>query len=105
MLKLHLLHKVNYCLLLQVLVDGPVTGVPRIPIRLNQIRLTKYLVKFPFKGATRVVRQAWEKSDVLKNWKGGQWSNNLAKRKLVSFKFHKHFSPKFNLLQMMNQHI
>ncbi|KAK6629379.1 hypothetical protein RUM43_003196 [Polyplax serrata] len=66
----------------RVLVDGPVTGVPRIPIRLNQIRLTKYLVKFPFKGATRVVRQAWEKSDVLKNWKGGQWSSNLAKRKL-----------------------
>ena len=63
--------------------DGPKSGVPRIPIRLNQIRLTKFLIKFPFKGSTRVVRKAWEASKFMEKWRAGKWSGNLSKRKLV----------------------
>ena len=67
----------------RVLVDGPVTGVPRQAYRLNNLHLTKHRIKFPFTAPTRVVRKAWIDSDVKGQWKASQWSQkaqNVSKR-------------------------
>jgi large subunit ribosomal protein L14e len=43
----------------RVLVDGPESGVPRRPIHLNNVHLTRYRIKFAFTSPTRIVRKAW----------------------------------------------
>ncbi|EDX09733.1 GD14108 [Drosophila simulans] len=48
----------------RVLVDGPLTGVPRQEYRLNNLHLTKYRIKFPYTAPTRIVRKAWTESDL-----------------------------------------
>lgn len=59
---------------MQVLVDGPLTGVPRQEYRLNNLHLTKYRIKFPFTAPTRIVRKAWVDSDLKAQWKVSPWS-------------------------------
>jgi len=59
---------------LQVLVDGPLTGVPRQEYRLNNLHLTKYRIKFPYTAPTRIVRKAWTESDLKAQWKVSPWS-------------------------------
>ncbi|EDW40735.1 GM25070 [Drosophila sechellia] len=53
----------------RVLVDGPLTGVPRQEYRLNNLHLTKYRIKFPYTAPTRIVRKAWTESDLKAQWK------------------------------------
>lgn len=57
-----------------MLVDGPLTGVPRQEYRLNNLHLTKYRIKFPFTAPTRIVRKAWVDSDLKAQWKVSPWS-------------------------------
>ncbi|XP_073843707.1 ribosomal protein L14 [Musca autumnalis] len=67
----------------RVLVDGPLTGVPRQEYRLNNLHLTKYRIKFPFTAPTRIVRKAWTESDMKAQWKVSPWSTkaqNICKR-------------------------
>ncbi|BFF97979.1 60S ribosomal protein L14 [Drosophila madeirensis] len=67
----------------RVLVDGPLTGVPRQEYRLNNLHLTKYRIKFPFTAPTRIVRKAWTESDLKAQWKVSPWSvkaQNICKR-------------------------
>ncbi|XP_036337553.1 60S ribosomal protein L14, partial [Rhagoletis pomonella] len=67
----------------RVLVDGPLTGVPRQAYRLNNLHLTKYRIKFPFTAPTRIVRKAWKDSDLKAQWKASPWSaksQNICKR-------------------------
>ncbi|XP_001983898.2 60S ribosomal protein L14 [Drosophila grimshawi] len=67
----------------RVLVDGPLTGVPRQEYRLNNLHLTKYRIKFPYTAATRIVRKAWVDSDLKAQWKVSPWSvkaQNICKR-------------------------
>uniref|UniRef100_A0A1B0FJN6 Large ribosomal subunit protein eL14 n=1 Tax=Glossina morsitans morsitans TaxID=37546 RepID=A0A1B0FJN6_GLOMM len=67
----------------RVLVDGPLTGVPRQEYRLNNLHLTKYRIKFPYTAPTRIVRKAWQESDLKSQWKVSSWSQkaqNICKR-------------------------
>ncbi|XP_037939802.1 60S ribosomal protein L14 [Teleopsis dalmanni] len=67
----------------RVLIDGPLTGVPRQEYRLNNMHLTKYRIKFPFTAPTRIVRKAWVDSDLKNQWKTSAWSakaTNVYKR-------------------------
>ncbi|XP_050304507.1 60S ribosomal protein L14 [Anthonomus grandis grandis] len=62
----------------RVLVDGPETNVPRGQIRINQLHLTKFRVKYPFTASTRVVRKAWKDGQVLENWENSVWAKKIA---------------------------
>lgn len=77
-----------YFIYFQVLVDGPETGVPRQKLRLSQIHLTKFKLNFPFTGPTRLVRQAWKKNDMDKQWAESRWAERLANKKRVSDPIH-----------------
>ncbi|XP_068618396.1 large ribosomal subunit protein eL14 [Battus philenor] len=61
----------------RALVDGPGSGVPRQQIRLNQLHLTKFRLKFPFTAPTRVVRKAWTDEKLNEKWAESQWAKKL----------------------------
>lgn len=72
--------------LLQVLVDGPETQVPRMQLRLNQLHLTKFRMKFPFSASTRVVRKVWKDNKIEEKWQESAWAKKLvAKEKVTTF--------------------
>ncbi|XP_031776320.1 60S ribosomal protein L14 isoform X2 [Apis florea] len=52
----------------RVLVDGPSSNVPRCEMRLNDLHLTKFRIRFPYTGSTRVVRKAWEAANINDLW-------------------------------------
>ncbi|KAJ8929422.1 hypothetical protein NQ314_017871 [Rhamnusium bicolor] len=62
----------------RVLVDGPTSNVPRSQIRLNQLHLTKFRIKFPFTASTRVVRKAWNDAKIDEKWNESVWANKIA---------------------------
>ncbi|XP_050671793.1 60S ribosomal protein L14 [Leptidea sinapis] len=64
----------------RALVDGPGSGVPRQQIRLNQLHLTKFRLKYPFTAPTRVVRKAWEDEKLNEKWEQSQWAQKLANK-------------------------
>ncbi|XP_076181537.1 ribosomal protein L14 isoform X2 [Ptiloglossa arizonensis] len=65
----------------RVLVDGPSTNVPRGEMRLNQLHLTKFRIRFPYTGSTRVVRKAWETANINKLWKETMWARKIEAKK------------------------
>ncbi|KAF2899870.1 hypothetical protein ILUMI_06318 [Ignelater luminosus] len=65
----------------RVLVDGPETGVCRGPVRLNQLHLTKFRIKFPYTASTRVVRKAWKDNKVDEKWSNSIWAKKLDAKK------------------------
>ncbi|BET00069.1 ribosomal protein L14 [Nesidiocoris tenuis] len=65
----------------RALIDGPETGVPRHDIRLNQLHLTKFRIKFPFTAGTRVVRKAWKDSKVNEQWSQSMWARKVEAKK------------------------
>ncbi|XP_075229159.1 ribosomal protein L14 [Lycorma delicatula] len=65
----------------KALIDGPETGVSRGQIRLNQIHLTKFRIKFPYTASTRVVRKAWKDNKVDERWKESAWSKKVEAKK------------------------
>lgn len=64
----------------RALVDGPCSGVSRQQIRLNQLHLTKFLLKYPFTAPTRVVRKAWTEAKLSEKWADSQWAQKLANK-------------------------
>ncbi|KAJ8922145.1 hypothetical protein NQ315_004080 [Exocentrus adspersus] len=64
----------------RVLVDGPTSNVPRGQIRLNQLHLTKFRIKFPFTASTRVVRKAWSDAKVDEKWSESVWAKKIASK-------------------------
>lgn len=64
----------------RALVDGPCSGVSRQQIRLNQLHLTKFLLKYPFTAPTRVVRKAWTDAKLNEKWAESQWAQKLANK-------------------------
>lgn len=68
---------------LQVLVDGPKTGVPRSQMRLSELHLTKFRLKFPYTGSTRVVRKAWEAGKIDELWQNSMWAKKVEAKKAV----------------------
>jgi len=69
---------------LQVLVDGPESGVPRSKMRISQIHLTKFKINFPYNGSTKSIRQAWINADLDKLWIKSRWAEKAANREKVS---------------------
>ncbi|XP_012539510.1 60S ribosomal protein L14 isoform X2 [Monomorium pharaonis] len=65
----------------RVLVDGPSTGVPRCEMRLNDLHLTKFRLRFPFTGSTRVVRKAWDTAKINELWKQTMWARKVEAKK------------------------
>ncbi|CAG9864542.1 unnamed protein product [Phyllotreta striolata] len=62
----------------RVLVDGPTTSVPRGQIRLNQLHLTKFRIKFPYAASSRVVRKSWVAANLDEKWKQSVWAKKVA---------------------------
>lgn len=72
----------------QALIDGPETGVPRSALRLNQLHLTKFSIRFPYTAGTRVVRKAWKDGKIDEKWKQSVWFQKVeAKKKVHHVKF------------------
>ncbi|XP_023311917.1 60S ribosomal protein L14 [Anoplophora glabripennis] len=65
----------------RVLVDGPVSNVPRSQIRLNQLHLTKFRIKFPYTAPTRAVRKSWIDSKIDEKWTESVWAKKIAAKK------------------------
>ncbi|KAL7289858.1 hypothetical protein TKK_0016256 [Trichogramma kaykai] len=61
----------------RVLVDGPVAKIPRGQMCLNDLHLTKFRLKIPFTGPTRVVRKAWEREKIEKKWQATVWAQKV----------------------------
>ncbi|XP_043520604.1 60S ribosomal protein L14 [Frieseomelitta varia] len=65
----------------RVLVDGPASNVPRCEMRLNELHLTKFRIRFPYTGSTRVVRKAWEAANINDLWKETMWARKVEAKK------------------------
>ncbi|EFN78938.1 60S ribosomal protein L14 [Harpegnathos saltator] len=65
----------------RVLVDGPSSNVPRCEMRLNELHLTKFRLRFPFTGSTRVVRKAWQAGNIDELWKQTMWARKVEAKK------------------------
>ncbi|CAK9821443.1 60S ribosomal protein L14 [Anthophora retusa] len=64
-----------------VLVDGPASNVARCEMRLNELHLTKFRIRFPYTGSTRVVRKAWETAKINDLWKETMWAKKVEAKK------------------------
>ncbi|XP_017889206.1 60S ribosomal protein L14 [Ceratina calcarata] len=50
-------------------------------MRLNDLHLTKFRIRFPYTGSTRVVRKAWEAAKISDLWKETMWSRKVEAKK------------------------
>lgn len=80
-----------YLIYLQVLVDGPESKVPRTQIRLNQLHLTKFRIKFPYAASTRIVRKAWNDAKINEKWTESMWAKKLEAKEKVLITVDQHF--------------
>ncbi|CAB0038537.1 unnamed protein product [Trichogramma brassicae] len=62
----------------RVLVDGPAAKIPRGQMCLSDLHLTKFRLKIPFTGPTRVVRKAWKMEKIEKKWQATVWAKKVA---------------------------
>lgn len=67
----------------QVLIDGPASKIPRQQMRLSDLHLTKFRLKFPFTGSTRVVRKAWQAGKIDEEWQKTMWARKVEAKKKV----------------------
>lgn len=67
-------------LVVQALVDGPTTGVPRQALNFNNMSLTDMKIALPPMARSRVLRKRLEKSDVLERWEKSAWAQKLHQR-------------------------
>ena len=51
-----------------VLVDGPLTGVPRIPVYMDHLNLTGLKIDIPRAAKRDVVKKAWIDADIDRQW-------------------------------------
>ena len=65
------------------MVDGPVSNIPRGQMRLSDLHLTKFRLKFPFTASTRVVRKAWEAEKLNEKWENTMWAKKVEAKKKV----------------------
>ncbi|GLG98721.1 60S ribosomal protein L14 [Gryllus bimaculatus] len=65
----------------RVLVDGPLTGVERQAVRINQINLTKFCLKFPRGCRTATVRKAWKDAKIQEQWEKSSWAKSLVNKR------------------------
>lgn len=78
--------KTNRLIYLQVLIDGPLSGVPRQAYPVNHLFLTKFRVKFPYTAPTRIVRKALTEFNLKEKWSSTQWAERAKAKRAVSTK-------------------
>ena len=66
--------------MLQVLIDGPVAGVPRQDIHLGQVVLTPITFALPRGARTAVVQKKWTAAEVCAKWASHSWAKKIAQR-------------------------
>jgi len=66
----------------RALVDGPCSGVSRQSMNFKQLHLTKFVLVYPHSARTALVKKAWEKADINKQWKESTWAKKLAANEL-----------------------
>lgn len=59
-------------------------NVPRCEMRLNDLHLTKFRLRFPYTGSTRVVRKVWKAANIDELWKQTMWARKVEAKKKVS---------------------
>jgi len=64
----------------KALVDGPCSGVGRQSMNFKQLHLTKFVLSFPHSARTRLVKSAWEKADINKQWQESTWAKKICAR-------------------------
>jgi len=62
----------------RALVDGPCSGVGRQSMNFKQLHLTNFVLTFPHSARTRIVKKAWEKADINKQWQESTWAKKIA---------------------------
>lgn len=66
------------------MIDGPASNISRQQMRLSDLHLTKFRLKFPFTASTRVVRKAWQDGKIDEEWQKTMWSRKVeAKKKVI----------------------
>ncbi|XP_034950719.1 60S ribosomal protein L14 isoform X2 [Chelonus insularis] len=65
----------------RVLVDGPQSKIPRGEMKLTDLHLTKFCLKFPYTGGTRVVRKAWDEAKLDEQWSKTMWASKVEAKK------------------------
>lgn len=59
---------------IQALIEGPSTGVPRQPFAYRRLTLTPYVIKFPRGAGTTKVKKVFDESGVLAKWEKSAWA-------------------------------
>ncbi|XP_033216532.1 60S ribosomal protein L14 [Belonocnema kinseyi] len=65
----------------RVLIDGPAHNVPRVQCRLADLHLTKFRLRFPRTGSTKVVRKAWADAQIDEQWGNTMWARKAEAKK------------------------
>lgn len=87
--------------LLQAIIDGPSTGVPRQVIRYRYTTLTPYVVPgLPRAAGTPTVKKYFDKSDVAEKWAKSSW---YKKREAQKAKRESSDFDRFNLMLLKKQ--
>ncbi|XP_070494745.1 large ribosomal subunit protein eL14 [Chironomus tepperi] len=68
----------------RVLIDGPLTRVPRQQYPVSHLHLTKFVVKFPFTAPTRIVKKALEDFKFKEKWSQTLWAERAKAKRLRS---------------------
>ncbi|KAG5676370.1 putative 50S ribosomal protein L14e [Polypedilum vanderplanki] len=68
----------------RVLIDGPLTRVPRQQYPVSHLHLTKFVVKFPFTAPTRIVKKALEDFKIKEKWSQTLWAERAKAKRLRS---------------------
>lgn len=75
--------KLSFCDL-QVLVDGPLSGVKRQAMRLRLLHLTDFVIKIPHSAREKTVKKAWTDTKIDERWQKTVWCQKLEAKKRVS---------------------
>nr|XP_058919042.1 large ribosomal subunit protein eL14-like [Kogia breviceps] len=64
----------------RALVDGPCTQVRRQAMPFKCMRLTDFILKFPYSSWKKYVREAWEKADINAQRAATRWARKIEAR-------------------------
>lgn len=71
-------------IIIQALLDGPCTGVPRQARRFTELHLTGLVTKVTRGCTERSLRVAWEADKITEKWLATSWSRRIEKREKVN---------------------
>ena len=66
----------------RVLIDGPCTGVPRRPVNIKRLHLTKFVLKIPQNCGTLGIKDLWHRQKMGELWKKSKWARKLEKKRI-----------------------